>query len=528
MSVRSRSTSSSDGDRGQLVLVGAVALALIIVSGAVVVNSVLYTGNVSPSGSTGSVDEALSTQESVRADMRELTRSLSGGDPYVEKSVLENEVETYRPMRERSVAIESPASVVVAYDDTNSVTGTFVQTTNPSKFNSISGNPAKELVNDADRLVGFELEVSNVKTSNNDKNGGAVFTFEEDSGGDVWKLIFLADNSKSGTDRFSVYTKTDGNSAVPLSGCQNVDAGTGKFDEITSSQPVTFSQQGDRLLVDWAGGSCTGSTTFAADIDSTFDVTSNILKGSGPMGLPGAPYNNNVKTEAVVGFGTDGNVQSANFPSGSSNKDVVFEAAFDYRYTSPNVDYDGSIRGVEVPSTALLYRASFDGSSSLTDYGLSHTTNGGGDSEGGIRSGVRSSDVMFLGGGSGADSSSPGNDEGIIDMRPAAGVDTTSYEKVKVTFWVQEGEGSDGPEAPSSDPDEELVVSYYDASSSAWVQYNTFPATTDDGSSTARKVTFYLDEDALNSNFRLRFRQPDADADDDDWHIDDITIEGVP
>jgi hypothetical protein len=508
------------------VLVGAVALALIIVSGAVVVNSVLYTGNVSPSGSTGSVDEALSTQESVRADMREMVRSLSGGDPYVEESVLKNEVKDYRPMRERSAAIESPASVVVNYDDLNSVTGTFVQTKNQAKFNSISGGSGKQLVDNADRFVAFEVQVSNVKTQNKDENGGFVVTLEEDSTGDTWKLFFVAQDSDGGTDRFSAYTKTGSNSAVALSGCQNVDAGTGDLDEITTSQPVVFQQQGDRLLVRWSGGSCDASTTFAPNIDSTFDVSINILKSSAPN-LPPGNYKNSIKPEGTIGFATDGTPAGSPFSSGTNKPNVVLEAAFDYQYTSPNVDYDGRIEGVEVPSTALLYSASFDGSSLLIDYGLSHTTNGGGDSEGGIRSGVRSSDVMFLGGGSGADSSSPGDDEGIIDMRPAAGVDTSAFEKVKVTFWIQEGDGSDGPEAPSSDPNEELVVSYYDASSSAWVQYNTFPATTDDGSSTARMVTFYLDEDALNSNFRLRFRQPDADADDDDWHIDDIIIEGV-
>lgn len=513
MNTRSRSTRGDEDDRGQLVLVGAVALALIIVSGAVVVNSVLYTGNVSPSGSTGSVDDALSTRESVRTDMHGLLAELSGGDPYVEETTLDNEIDEYAVERERSAAVESPTSVVLDYDDTDSVTGTFVETTNANKLNSISGNTPKELVNNADRLVGFELEISNIKTQDNGKNGGFVVTFEENGGGDVWKLFFVAEDSNGGTDEFSVYTKTEGSSATAVPGCQDVDAGMNELDAITSSDPVVFRQQGDTLFINWAGGSCAGSTAFATDIDSTFDVTSNILKSSGsgpsiPPGLPSGQYRNSVKAEGVVGFGTDGNVQSANFPSGTGNTDIVFSAAFDYQYTSPTIDYDGSIRDVEVPSTATLYSASFGGSTSLNDYGL--VKNAGADAD--VDSGVGSPPgAMYL-------------RDGIVEMTDS--VDTSSYDQVKVTFWVQEGDSSDGPEAPSNDPGESLNVSFNDPSSN-WQEYNTFTATDEDGPDTARRVVFYLDGDALHGDFKLRFRQSAADASNDEWYIDEITIEGV-
>jgi hypothetical protein len=490
-----------------LVLVGAVALALIIVSGAVVVNSVLYTGNVSPSGSTGSVDDALSTRESVRQDMSGLLANLSDGDPYVEETTLSNRVDQYAVERERSTAIDSPASVVVGYDPADSVDGTLKRTTNPAKFNSISGGSGKDVVNNADRFVGLRLEVTNVKSPNQDTKGGFVFTFEEDSGSDVWKLYFVAKNFKTGTDRFSVYTKTDGNNAVVLSGCQNVDAGSGEFDEITSTQPVVFSQQGDRLFINWAGGSCQASTAFTTDIDPSFDVTLNILKGgSYPSNLPSGSYNNALKTEANVEFATDGS--PGNFPGGDTDTDVVFSAAFDYNYTSPSIDYDGSIQDVEVPSTATLYSASFEPSTSLNDYGL--IENAGADA--GVDSSIGSpSGAMYL-------------RDGIVEMTDS--VDTSSFDQVKVTFWVQEGDSSDGPEAPSNDTGESLNVSFNDPSSS-WREYNTFTATDEDGPDTARRVVFYLDGDALHSDFKLRFRQSAADASNDEWYIDEITIEGV-
>jgi len=59
-------------NRGQLILIGAIAVALLVVGIAVVVNAVLYTENVRPSETTSQLDEATEIDHEVRRSARSL------------------------------------------------------------------------------------------------------------------------------------------------------------------------------------------------------------------------------------------------------------------------------------------------------------------------------------------------------------------------------------------------------------------------------------------------------------------------
>ena len=128
-----------------------------------------------------------------------------------------------------------------------------------------------------------------------------------------------------------------------------------------------------------------------------------------------------------------------------------------------------------------------------------------------------------------------GNPGGI---RNANGFDTTDGKLVVVEYWVREDgpEFDEGPGAPGTDGQgEDLVVQYLtdggDPTVDAdWQTISTLEAGTGgdgDGIQTYEQRARLTAADALHDDFRLRFRQVSADADSDEWHVDDVHLSVV-
>jgi PKD repeat protein len=175
-------------------------------------------------------------------------------------------------------------------------------------------------------------------------------------------------------------------------------------------------------------------------------------------------------------------------------------------------------------TVTTLLAASFEGSGyDLPDYGFTHNRTDsesaadvgfGTPSSSGCCAAYKGGRTSFFGG------APPGG--GAIEMADA--VNTSRFENVSIRYWIQEGEGSDGPNVETGADAEDLLVEYWDGDD--WVTIQRHDATTSDGASTARTVRTTLDgSGVLHDDFKIRFYQINAD-DADRWYVDDVRIEG--
>ena len=108
-------------DRGQVILIGAVALAFIVLGVVVVFNGVLFTETLSSADTGQSASGAEATELEVRQGVACLVAdhnddSLFGGDDEAE-AALRSEIETYAELHRNATAHSRPAVVNVTPDD---------------------------------------------------------------------------------------------------------------------------------------------------------------------------------------------------------------------------------------------------------------------------------------------------------------------------------------------------------------------------------------------------------------------------
>lgn len=126
--VSSPSLGGSDGrgDRAQLILVGALAIAIVVLGLVVVFNSVLYTDNVAASGAVNEPNEAEELDREIQLNSKRLTERVNakkkwGSQPDVYDALVRN-LTAYRNGVTNVTGLSSGAVVSFAVD--SSVTGT--------------------------------------------------------------------------------------------------------------------------------------------------------------------------------------------------------------------------------------------------------------------------------------------------------------------------------------------------------------------------------------------------------------------
>jgi len=118
------------------------------------------------------------------------------------------------------------------------------------------------------------------------------------------------------------------------------------------------------------------------------------------------------------------------------------------------------------------------------------------------------------------DGGNPGGIETADDF------DTGDAQLLTLEYWAQE-DGPEGDEGPGGDG-EDLVVEYLrqngDPDTDAdWIEIDRLPAG-EDGIDEYRRRARITAGDAFHRDFRVRFRQVGADADSDEWYVDDIIL----
>jgi hypothetical protein len=157
--------SLTEDDRAQLVLVGSVAIAFIIVSLVVVFNTVLFTNNLAARGSIEEVEDASGFQQQVERELPELIRHVENGtdsNSDLAGNVDDNVTGAYSELLAESYADTSPKYADVEFNASSTVNGTQVVQEDGGEFrnntDATSWNPITS--SDPRNISHFEANVS--------------------------------------------------------------------------------------------------------------------------------------------------------------------------------------------------------------------------------------------------------------------------------------------------------------------------------------------------------------------------------
>lgn len=287
-------------DRGQLILVGAVVIAIALVGVVVVLNSVLYTENVGNREPVSATQDVRDAQTLVREDIGSLVRRVNDDarydSPSAVRTAVNESVAEYGTLIGLRLARRAPASLNLSVTD--ETVGTGIEQDSGGDFSDAGDGNNWTVARNAD----VRRYVATVNRSSLSTDPATAFAVTTTDGAADWTLSVY----RNGTN---VVVRTNG-SATPTASC-----------------PVAA----ERVRIDLRNGSAGGcSFTFADGVGDGYDVE----------------YRNGVNASgnySIVLNGTD-----ATIPSGSVHTDssaspyrtyVVYDFAVRLTYATPELTY---------------------------------------------------------------------------------------------------------------------------------------------------------------------------------------------
>ena len=305
-------TNLSDDQRAQLVLVGSVAIAFIIISLVVVFNTVLFTNNLAARGSVEEVEDASTFQQQVEREVPELVRHVENGtdsNGALGGNVDDNVTVAYSELLAESYADTSPKYADVEFNASSTVDGTRVVHDDGGQFRNATSDTTWDPIDSDDprNVSGFEAEINVSSDELLDLTGGlsgdnftVVIESEGATGEDPVYIGFVSEGdtliinqSRTGAieQNLCVIDSTDysGNHAtVNITNGSSPDDPSCQFDStnvLTGPYSIRFEN----------GQNVAGNYTFL--VNGTIDAAAN----SNYNGRNGAdPYANHVILEAGV------------------------------------------------------------------------------------------------------------------------------------------------------------------------------------------------------------------------------------
>lgn len=246
-------------DSGQLILVGGIALAFVVIALALAFNGVFFADSLVDSTAGDDLDTSEQLDRQAARDVPRLLLHLNHRTPYADVAALDEtvtaNVSTYTRLTTETRLQSTPGVLNVSL--TNRTYGTRVVQATDGPFTedgTISGDPSWRPV-DETRPVGWavlNLDAANVT----DADGTDRFTIElRDEDGDTARL-YLSRNTTTGDDSRTVDVETV------------LSSGNG-----TAPQPCTPSQ--GRLLLDLRAGSSFGDTcafNLTGSLDGPYEI----------------------------------------------------------------------------------------------------------------------------------------------------------------------------------------------------------------------------------------------------------------
>lgn len=247
----------SPRDRGQLILVGCLTIALVVIGIGLVINTTLYTESASPALSNVQIDTASTFHLETKRGTRSLVHRINHGDPVRNLPALQDQVTmaigNYSSLVAISYARSEPGAVNITYNPGDSKIGTRVIQREDGGFDDriVSGIQAGQ------RMDWLAINV-NVSATNDQEINPYHMRIANGSGFVDWQLY--RNETGAGTN-LTVET--------------TLDDGSGQTTRVAHCNPVR-----NRVLVDGVSGelvadSCVGDTPMfgLADLEPTYDVT---------------------------------------------------------------------------------------------------------------------------------------------------------------------------------------------------------------------------------------------------------------
>ncbi|GGK76813.1 hypothetical protein [Haloarcula sebkhae] len=279
-------------ERGQLLLVGGIAVAIVVFSTILFAHSLAVTDSITTTGSADTIERSADREASVERDLGRLAAQTQGDDPDGFEERYENALQNYTRTHNRVVASSGGTYLNATLNESASL-GTELNQTVPSKFQNSSGGPQNDwpVANDVSRIAVFNLTA--------DVIGGSMNTF----------TVVIRNGSTDLTVSIEPST-VDGGNNVTVDGktqCYNSN-GTANVD------------------VDLVAGSCTvGSNSSSFDSYHSLDPPYSV------------EIENGNKAEGTYRFAATGT-----FPRGDTAPYPVVPAV-DTTYDTPSASYNRTV-----------------------------------------------------------------------------------------------------------------------------------------------------------------------------------------
>ncbi|WP_439025981.1 DUF7261 family protein [Haloarchaeobius sp. DT45] len=335
-----------DRSRAQIVLVGAVAIAFIVLGIVVVFNTVLFTENVDSTGSVNAVGQSEEVRRGVARTAIEISRHVNQENDIpsdVETKMADN-VSGYSTLLQETYSQRSPALVNVSYNHSETQVGARVFQDGVSNFQNGGDNWALATdsgSSDTADVARFEMNTTLSSLTSDWEDSFHIAVQGRDGSDMKWRVLRFYE---SGGD-LVVNTSTVTNPTVSTPG------GYVWQDDVRNPSTVTCSVSStDAFTINVTDGTVEGATCsfdFTDDIDHVADGGYEIwMRDSENMTGNYSLYLSNVSS-------VDSNLDR--FDSGGSAPyyaPIVWRAGVDVTYESPTISYRETHRTDPVYNTS--------------------------------------------------------------------------------------------------------------------------------------------------------------------------------
>lgn len=332
-----------EGDRGQLMLVGAITIAVIFLGLVAVLNTGLYTSNVAPRAGLSATADAETFVDGVEQDVPTLLGAAAeesvAGEVYAFDAVIDREVNRYGSYLLRSVAEERAATVGITLNGTTYGNGWLVVDDDAStEFDPAdSENLYWTVAEDVDDTNGT-ITLYRFPADNDTEN--ARFALEADGdGGDEWRLETYWEDDSGG--QVHIVVSGGGGCTFPQEQPTNasgitIDLTAGNVREVDCSFTRIDEALDDQSYDLWVERSGAGDDTRA-------------------RGTYGIAVEGTTEGEVHDGDVVEGGPSVTDVPYSVPRLDA---ATLTLQYTAPSLDYDTDIRidpaAVDLPAPPLI------------------------------------------------------------------------------------------------------------------------------------------------------------------------------